>query len=210
MTSTANIVYRQKSVSTDPVVITDNGIIGDNVDPQELLYIGGEDITAETIESKDGTLFFGNIKLKQIQIEDLKDSFKTTYYSTGSNAGKSIGTNINIEPSIRSALRDFAINGTSYVWGNSLNSTEAYLSGNSYVSTGYATNPAGFKYGEHYRLGVQFQYKNGKWSEPVYIYNNTSNNVDKGSFTTGSVGSGVNISYNFPNSRRLLQDPYLP
>lgn len=30
-------------------------------------------------------------------------------------------------------------------------------------------NTSYFKSGEYYRLGIQFQYKNGKWSEPVYI-----------------------------------------
>ena len=187
ITSNTEIIYQKAAYTSADVVITDNGIIGENVDPQELLYIGGEDITAETIESKDGTLFFGNIKLKQIQIEDLKESFKTTY---NSSTGKSTGTNIDIEPSIRNVLREFAINGTNYIWGNSLNSTQ----------DGYATNPAGFKYGEHYRLGVQFQYKNGKWSEPVYIENKAGSPAqDKGSFTIGSVTSGSTTNNLFPN-----------
>ena len=30
-------------------------------------------------------------------------------------------------------------------------------------------NTSGFKAGERYRVGVQFQYKNGKWSEPIFI-----------------------------------------
>ena len=185
ITSNTEIVYQKAAYTSADVVITDNGIIGENVDPQELLYIGGEDITAETIESKDGTLFFGNIELKQIQIEDLKDSFQTTY---NASTGKNTGPYINIEPSVRSVLREFAINGTNYIWGNSLNSTQ----------NGYATNPAGFKYGEHYRLGVQFQYKNGKWSEPVYI-SNKHNGVDLGSFTIGGVTSGGTYYTQFPN-----------
>ncbi len=185
ITSNTEIVYQKAAYTSADVVITDNGIIGENVDPQELLYIGGEDITAETIESKDGTLFFGNIELKQIQIEDLKDSFQTTY---NASTGKNTGPYINIEPSVRSVLREFAINGTNYIWGNSLNSTQ----------NGYATNPAGFKYGEHYRLGVQFQYKNGKWSEPVYI-SNKRNGVDLGSFTIGGVTSGGTYYTQFPN-----------
>lgn len=32
-------------------------------------------------------------------------------------------------------------------------------------------NTSGFKAGERYRVGVQFQYKNGKWSEPIFIDN---------------------------------------
>lgn len=30
-------------------------------------------------------------------------------------------------------------------------------------------NNSYFRAGEHYRLGIQFQYKNGKWSEPIHI-----------------------------------------
>ena len=157
MTSTSYMYYKQKSASETNVVITDNGTIGDVIDPQELFYIGGEDITAETIEAKDGTLFFGNIKLNQSQIENYKSDIE---------GGVTITTD-----SSRRITRALALNGDSYKWGNSLNST----------INGYATNPAGFKWGEHYRLGVQFQYKNGKWSEPVYIPNMVNGN-DLGSF----------------------------
>ena len=34
-------------------------------------------------------------------------------------------------------------------------------------------NNSYFRAGEHYRLGIQFQYKNGKWSEPIHIEDKT-------------------------------------
>lgn len=47
-----------------------------------------------------------------------------------------------------------------------------------------------FKYLEWYRFGVQFQYKNGKWSEPIWI-----NDAYNGP-TSGGMGYGISPSYN--------------
>lgn len=47
-----------------------------------------------------------------------------------------------------------------------------------------------FKYLEWYRFGVQFQYKNGKWSEPIWI-----NDAYNGP-ASGGMGYGVSPSYN--------------
>lgn len=180
LVSSSEIEYRQtQRVST--VTITDNGTIGEIIDPQELFYIGGDEIVAETIESKDGTLFFGNIVLKQAQIENLKNIIKD---------GVTITTN-----NTRQVSRAIALNSNNYTWGNSLNSIGA---------DNYATNPAGFKYGEHYRLGVQFQYKNGKWSEPVYIPN-MSGNDDLGSYTCNENPSlSSSEVYNIPRFKGVL------
>lgn len=47
-----------------------------------------------------------------------------------------------------------------------------------------------FKYLEWYRFGVQFQYKNGKWSEPIWI-----NDAYNGP-ASGGTGYGISPSYN--------------
>ena len=47
-----------------------------------------------------------------------------------------------------------------------------------------------FKYLEWYRFGVQFQYKNGKWSEPIWI-----NDAYNGP-ASGGMGYGIAPSYN--------------
>lgn len=47
-----------------------------------------------------------------------------------------------------------------------------------------------FKYLEWYRFGVQFQYKNGKWSEPIWI-----NDAYNGPASEG-MGYGISPSYN--------------
>lgn len=156
------------------VTITDNWAIGDIIDPQELLYIGGESVTAETIEAKDGTLFLGGIKLAQTQLEEYKGAIQTNV---------SIATSLNT----RTVSIPKAINGSSYVWGSSLNACD---------SSGYATNPAGFKKGEHYRLGVQFQYKNGKWSEPIYLPNSSDSTT--GSWIISTAPTFANTTYTLP------------
>jgi hypothetical protein len=57
------------------------------------------------------------------------------------------------------------MNSSCYQWGNTL---DAYINDTT-TYTGDSTNIAGFKWGEHYRLGLQFQYKTGKWSQPIFI-----------------------------------------
>mgnify|MGYP004462787659 FL=1 len=48
-------------IKNDVLSFIDDGLHGDTVDPTELLYKGGEEIKAKTMEQKDGTLFLGNI-----------------------------------------------------------------------------------------------------------------------------------------------------
>lgn len=128
---------------------TDNGTIGEAVDPTELLYIGGEAIAASTITQKDNTLFLGDITINRLSIPD------------------KVKENVVINPdvdilddsnsSLRTTLREVF---------NTTNFIDDYYSYTNFLSAGYT---AGFKCGENYRLGIQFQHKTGKWSEPVYI-----------------------------------------
>lgn len=116
--------------------VTDDGIIGNTIDPTELLYMGGEMFYAQTMTQKDNTLFFGNLELTRLPIDStLKEYLKTT---------------------------------TKSIIPIAISTTPIYGGGNPYYDyyTYYYDTP-GFKVGEHYRLGVQFQHKSGKWSEPV-------------------------------------------
>lgn len=118
----------------------DNGTLGETIDPTQLLYIGGEDIIAGTITQKDGTLFLGNIKLKQLSIpKEIKNDLKNSGIDVISTARISKINNLN----------------------------------NNYNKGTYVNTDSYYRAGEHYRLGIQFQYKNGKWSEPVYITDKT-------------------------------------
>lgn len=123
---------------TDEVNYIDNGRNGYTIDPTQLLYIGGEDIIADTLTQKDNTLFLGNITINRPNIpKEMKDTLKNKLALSISSREISI----NITPN------DF------YSYTNQL----------SYGNTSY------FRKGNTYRLGLQFQYKNGKWSEPCFI-----------------------------------------
>ena len=127
------------SSTTTSVTFVDTGIIGDAVDPNLLLYIGGEEIIAQTMAAKDGTLFFGDIEIKR------KDISKT------------------LRESIRTHSGAINFNNTETVDVPEISSSSFYT---------YHNNidvPPFYKIGEHYRFGVQFQHKSGRWSMPVIL-----------------------------------------
>lgn len=140
-------------VSGVAVSFIDDGLQGETIDPTELLYLGGEEATAKTMEQKDGTLFLGNISvvkpsLKGIQGSILAANEVSKSSPLANNNVQSINTRRNYNVTSKSPF--------SYI--NTLDTSGEYQ------------GPAScFKSNEYYRLGVQFQYKNGKWSEPCWI-----------------------------------------
>lgn len=146
----------------EEIDFVDTGNIGSNTDPTELLYIGGEDILAETITHKDNTLFLGNISLN---VPNISDSIKNAFRQH---------SNFNIPILFKSS--EFTINkkvtleNPSGVYPYKVNLQESSLD----IKT--------FKYLEWYRFGVQFQHKTGKWSEPVWIEDKQNNINLKGDF----------------------------
>lgn len=127
---------------TKALVIDDNNTTGEVVDPTLLLYIGGEQMSANAITQKDNTLFLGNYNIIRPNIgNDIKDSLKKL--------------------EIHSTTREVTINKQS----DYLNTLDAR---NNSVSPSLIS-PIGFKGGETYRLGVQFQHISGRWSEPCFI-----------------------------------------
>ena len=133
-------------------LFVDTGNIGDSIDPVELLYKGGESIVCGTIEQKDGTLFLGDISIIREQI-------------TG-NLRDSIIQNLqNLRSDTRTIYPELISEGA-YRYSNQLTSTYKDIG----ASIPEHTVPCGgFKRGELYRLGLQFQYKTGKWSDPIKI-----------------------------------------
>lgn len=126
-------------ITASILTYTDTGTVGDTVDPTKLLYIGGEQIVAHTIEQKDNTLFLGNIEVSRPNVTPLLEGFA------------SVG-------SVQSSTRDIKL-------GEYTNPNSFYINAHQMPKG----NTSGFKWGERYRVGVQYQYKNGKWSEPVFI-----------------------------------------
>lgn len=143
--------YADYGAATNGLSYVDNGQLGDTIDPTQLLYIGGEDIIAGTITAKDGTLFLGNISINRKAPSSMIS--KTDYKDKVTCDTRII------------SLRD-SIKSGNYNYYNTLNARATDSTG---ALQSYNTNASGFKSRERYRLGVQFQYKNGKWSEPVFI-----------------------------------------
>lgn len=119
----------------------DTGLIGSDIDPTKLLYIGGESITANTMVDKDNTLFLGNIEVIRKSIPSEVKTAVTTLCPI-------------------MTTRDVNFDTTDY------NTDSRFYSYKSQLIRG---NPSTFKVGDYYRLGLQCQYKNGKWSEPIWI-----------------------------------------
>ena len=148
--SFAAVVARYETIYNEVVVngieFTDTNVSGDEVDPAELMYIGGEEIYCGTMCQKDGTLFLGNVGITRPNIDD---DIKTSIRSA---ASVSCGT--------RTVYHSDST--TWYPRRDMLNATTT--SG----GTIYACSLT-FKNKETYRLGLQFQYKTGKWSEPLWL-----------------------------------------
>lgn len=153
------LVKRVQDIKHNSTFI-DNGLLGETIDPTELLYKGGEYIVAKTISHKDNTLFLGNIKTTNLNVKDYASSIKS-YLETNVNYFNYDGTSRidkNITPSkVEAVLNDRPLKVTTedpILYVNTLTSEDG---------------ASGFKSREYYRLGIQLQYKTGKWSEPIWI-----------------------------------------
>ena len=133
------------------VAYIDNGTSGEIVDPTELLYKGGEEIVAKTIEQKDETLFLGNITVKRppLSIKErlLEENGVTDTKFLANDNISSLAVDRGFKRSSKPPLTYY----------NTLDTDDDYKGASC------------FKSREYYRLGVQFQYKNGRWSEPCWI-----------------------------------------
>ena len=131
-----------KPLST--VTFLDDGMKGDSIDPSELLYKGGESLVCKTLEQKDDTLFMGNLTIERPSLLDLKSE---------------IQSKISLSDSTR-IINPLEVTTGSYKYYSQLSAID---------SEGNLTPCGGFKKGDKYRLGVQFQHKTGVWSEPIYL-----------------------------------------
>lgn len=195
MIAASDLHYRYTEfVSNGSITITDNNTIGEDIDYNELLFVGGEEITAGTITQKDGTMFLGDIKIsrpqitgdyKIIDVDTLNNSYITTELSKDSedvNLVTVIRKGTSIDPDYRTCCFPVTMNSSSYKWGNTLDAhifdttLDEDNDNATNPDTGESTNIGGFKARDHYRLGLQFQYKTGKWSQPVFISDETETN----------------------------------
>ena len=148
-----------EGITDDKITFTDTGTIGDNVDPTELLYKGGETITAKTLEQKDNTLFLGNLSITRNPISKVLDLNRDSEESDINLIRNTIAPVSDIR-----RFKPFNVFSGDYKYTNQLTSYDVYDAERSVPCSGY-------KKGDTYRLGVQFQHNSGKWSEPIYLDN---------------------------------------
>lgn len=134
------VVDLATSEYTTKIIYTDNGLSGDSIDPTNLLYVGGEEVIFGTMTQKDNTLFLGDIQLKNRKISN--------------------------------ALKVY-LKGKDIVFTTELRSIKSPKATGYYPYYNQLKQPSNeiktFKYLEHYRFGIQFQHKTGKWSGPIHI-----------------------------------------
>lgn len=152
-------------ISGDYIQYTDNGGAQQTVDPSLLLYLGASSILAGSIKSVENTLFFGNIA-------DSARYLKDVYYEHESGDMEDfknyLGSSLIAEDGLREVKIPISYNTNVYKHANQL-----------------SHNTSTFKYGEWYRIGLQFQYKDGSWSEPVYRGEHTIKNFSSSEYSEG-------------------------
>ena len=163
----------------DTIEYVDTGIIGETIDPVELLYKGGEYIIPKTLAQKDGTLFFGNINTKSNVIE-LEESLLQELQNTESTWEAS------------KLVSSYSLNFS--------NRLPHYYLFESSLSNGGIT---GFKANETYRLGIQFQHKSGKWSDPIFYKDSPVNISPKTSVSQRN----EMVTYNYYSPKLSLELP---
>lgn len=127
--------------SGDLISYIDLGNQGELIDSSDLFFKGGDTIIASSINSKDSTLFLGNIKEINTKLDDnLKTLIQT-----------------NLQYNITGGEKSVIIAETEEGFYPSKNLSEV------------STETKVFKAGEWYRFGIQLQDKYGKWSEPIYL-----------------------------------------
>lgn len=128
------------------IVFTDTNTTGENVDPNELLYLGGINVIPGTIEQKSNTLFLGNLENEYQYLR--KVNFDTNLTFGKSSSGISFYNDIH-----GSAPAD--VHSGYYSHENQLK---------------FSSNDiTGFRRGEEYRFGFQAQDSTGHWSDVWWI-----------------------------------------
>jgi len=186
----------------------DTGTIGDNIDSTELLYVGGESVIARTLQQKDNVLFLGNYKVETpiIYNKYKKGDFDSFYENIKSNRNSLISFSYSDE--LKSYFKDkYHIDNTL----TTLQVSDLYPYKNTLDKN--SNEIKHFKYLETYRFGIQFQYKNGKWTDPIWvgdaknnlrpIIDSSNNNKDL------NEGETIKFAYAVLNLRKILKSNYL-
>ena len=194
----ANIVKDINIENNDSILVIDDNIKQESIDPTMLFFLGGDDFIASTITQKDGVLFLGDITTKSITISDeLKNKLKNSIESKNSIQQSSLVTfsTKNIKAKSPHTYYDYE---------------KQILESSNNIKT--------FKYGEIYRFALQFQNKQGFWTTPVWIGDlkctTTPNYNEEGYYTVANAVCTLpeeikNLCTDYSNYRLLIADTFL-
>lgn len=155
-----NTYEEDGEVKTKEIFYLDNGTVGATIDPYELLYIGGKEITAATIADKEKTLFLGNIEQKNLLVDKIQECFDAKRESTV----ETDHVNISYKQDDNKKL-DLSLPTAYYAYDNEMAMGEGTTIKD--ITT--------FKGGETYRFGFQLQTKTGEWTEPIFLDDKENN-----------------------------------
>ena len=140
-------------ISSDTISYTDTNTNGSVVSSDYLLFVGGEELISQCMSQKNNTLFLGNI----------------TNGIDQSNIPIAL-TNANVESNIPAHTSTFSwiLSSPLEIESKSSSTIYPYLPKSLNI-----TDPNDiikhFKYDETYRLGIQGQFTNGRWSNPIWL-----------------------------------------
>ena len=175
---------------------SDSGTIGSLVDPTILLYKGTSLLSVGCLYQQENTLFLGNIS-------NLSNS-NPKYITLPNGSKEDIFNYLGHSKEIEETIENFTFVNT--------DETDYYRH-----ASQLSENTSTFKTGEWYRLGFQFQYSNGSWTDPIFLKdytiqekNSLSENVDYKEGVHKSELSVVRLKYTIPGSavRKLLEQGY--
>lgn len=167
----------ENSEESPKFTFTDSGVTGETIDVDYLLMkSSAEMFKAKTFTQKDNVLFFGNITLNE-RVTDVDINFDDTKlvcdYRPIYTKDKSLhGVNIVNNP-YESNTPFYKL---TYAYSNQLTAfsdlnfkddTENEI--DLEESFQHSVPCAGFKHGNTYRLGLQFQDKCGNWTDPIFL-----------------------------------------
>lgn len=142
------------------LIVVDTGQSGSNVDPNSLLFIGGEELIIGTMTTKDSVLFGGNIKLKRPSLESITGTL-------GSLSWKNTNAVLIQQMKDQEPVSD--------EYSDKGNSVYNYRPYTLLPNEPYKKSIRHWKQGETYRIGIQAQYKTGIWSEVKHIVDSKVN-----------------------------------
>lgn len=180
-------------IGLSSVTFIDNGLLGESIDPTELLYKGGDEIRVKTMEQKDGTLFLGSIQMTKPSLEVKKSLME----DTGVSEESPIIQNNNVLP-VSNTRHYKVVSEDPVLYFNTL------VNKDNYPYEGASC----FKSGEYYRLGVQFQYKTGQWSEPCWIGDMQCEGIPKASKVNQTAGVAVVPGFWYQPSTEIMNHLY--